>query len=199
MGNTRWKSSLNVTGNISATGNGTITGTLAAASISASAGIDVSSGTVDTLTSTVATLTGFTSTNGTVSTSFTSNGYSVLGTAGVGVSALGVGTVSAMHKKGSSGTVYNTWSSQGTAQKMHGGTAVLVAGSVAVTTGMTSVLGASACLWGLAAAAGTVAIGVAFTPGAGTLNVYSYTGIGGLAGTLTVGDVSNVSWMAIGI
>ena len=168
MGNTRWKSSLNVTGNISATSNGTITKQIAAGSAS---------------------ITG----PGTVT------GLFEFGTASCGFSVLGVGTVSAMHRKGSSGTVYSAWSSQGTAQKAHGGTAVLVAGSVSVTTGMTSVLGASASLWGLAAAAGTVAIGVAFTPGAGTLNVYSYTGIGGLAGTLTVGDVSNVSWTAVGL
>ncbi len=210
MGNTRWKSSLNVAGNISATGNGTITGTLADASISTSAGIDVSSGTVDTLTSTLATITGlsstngtvvgFTSSNGTVDTRFNSAGYSLFGTAGAGVSALGVGTVSALHKLSNAGTVYGAWSSQGTAQKVHGGTAALTAGSVAVTTGMTSILAASVSLYSVTSpAAGTVAVGCAFTPGAGTLNIYSYTGIGGGAGTLVVGDTSTVSWVAIGL
>ena len=204
MGNTRWKSSLNVTGNISASGNGTVTGTFAAASLATTAGIDAASGTVDTLTSTVATITGlsstngtvvgFTSSNGTVDTRFNSAGYSLFGTAGAGVSALGVGTVSALHKLSNAGTVYGTWSSQGTAYKVHAGTAVLSGGSIAITTGMATILGMTASsLNVVGTAAGTAHIVVLFQPAAGTASVVQFADDGsGIAGTTAV------SWTAVG-
>ncbi len=193
MGNTRWKSSLNVTGNISASGNGTITGTLAAASLATTAGIDAATGTVDTLTSTVATLTGFSSTNGTAAT-FTASTREIQGTAGAGVSIFGVGTVAALHKLNASGTVYNTWSSQGTAYKVHAGTAVLASGSVNVTTGLSSILGMSANAHNvIGTVAGTAITVVLFQPAAGTAAVANFAADGtGPAGTCSV------SWTAVG-
>ncbi len=222
MGNTRWKSSLNVTGNISASGNGTITGTLAAASISASAGIDVASGTVDTLTSTVATLTGFSSTNGTITNGTvtalnasygTVRGFSATnGTVGTLTSTVStltgftgtngtvtnltatLGTISAIYKGNGGGTVYGAWSSQGTAYKVHAGTAVLSGGSIAVTTNLATILGMTAsALNNFGTVAGTAHISVIFQPAAGTASVVQHALDGsGIAGTTAV------SWTAVG-
>ncbi len=110
------------------------------------------------------------------------------------ISATGNGTVAALHKLNSSGTVYGAWSSQGTAYKVHAGTAVLAGGSIAVTTTLATILGMSANrLNSCGTVAGTATIALQYLPTAGTAAIVQLAADGtGAAGTCAV------SWTAVG-
>ena len=97
-------------------------------------------------------------------------------------------------KRTGGGTVYSAWTSQGTAYKVHAGTAILAGGSIAVTTTLATILGMSANRVNSSGTiAGTAVIALQFLTTAGTAAIVQLNADGtGASGTCAV------SWTAIG-